>query len=113
MKALPVRRSFAPPRADAAGRSGEAAYTLRDTGRPFAEAIRPAKMALPSQWPSGQARPSGALEALGVPAAVKGFASFGDALERYYWAEARLPPASGTGFDPSLTPAWAGVKLPL
>ena len=26
--------------------------------------------------------------------------------------QARLPPAGATGFDPRLSPAWAGVKLP-
>ncbi|MGO9816544.1 MAG: hypothetical protein ACLPJJ_10220 [Acidocella sp.] len=34
------------------------------------------------------------------------------ALRAYFFRQSRLPPAGGTGFDPRLTPAWAGVKIP-
>ena len=34
------------------------------------------------------------------------------ALGAYFFRQSRLPPAGGTGFDPRLTPAWAGVKIP-
>lgn len=34
------------------------------------------------------------------------------ALRTYFFRRSRLPPAGGTGFDPRLTPAWAGVKIP-
>ncbi|MBB5373655.1 hypothetical protein [Acidocella aromatica] len=34
------------------------------------------------------------------------------ALRTYFFRQSRLPPAGGTGFDPRLTPAWAGVKIP-
>jgi hypothetical protein len=35
------------------------------------------------------------------------------ALEDYFTRQARLPPSGATAFDPRLTPAWAGVKLPV
>jgi len=34
------------------------------------------------------------------------------AIQAYLEGQARLPPASGAGFDPRLTPAWAGLQLP-
>jgi hypothetical protein len=33
------------------------------------------------------------------------------ALEALLNAQARMPPSGPTAFDPSLTPAWAGLKL--
>ena len=33
-------------------------------------------------------------------------------IEKYFFNMARLPPSGGTGFDPLITPVWAGVKLP-
>jgi hypothetical protein len=35
------------------------------------------------------------------------------ALDEYFALQARLPPSGATAFDPRLTPAWAGVKLPV
>jgi len=35
------------------------------------------------------------------------------AIQDFFMRQARLPPAGGTAFDPRLTPAWAGVKLPV
>jgi hypothetical protein len=35
------------------------------------------------------------------------------ALDDYFTRQARLPPAGGAAFDPRLTPAWAGVKIPV
>jgi hypothetical protein len=37
---------------------------------------------------------------------------FGGLLEDYLNRQARLPPRGATGFDPRLSPAWAGLKLP-
>jgi len=34
------------------------------------------------------------------------------ALEGYFERQARLPPSSGAGFDPRLSPAWAGLQIP-
>jgi len=34
------------------------------------------------------------------------------ALESYFERQARLPPSSGAGFDPMLSPAWAGLQIP-
>jgi hypothetical protein len=34
------------------------------------------------------------------------------ALRDYFNAQARLPPSGATAFDPRLTPAWAGQKIP-
>ncbi|MDD2705096.1 MAG: hypothetical protein PHU07_07170 [Acidocella sp.] len=36
----------------------------------------------------------------------------GQALEEYFFQQSRMPPAGTTAFDPRLTPAWAGLKLP-
>ena len=38
---------------------------------------------------------------------------FEHALDNYFNRQARLPPSGVTAFDPRLTPAWAGVKLPV
>ncbi len=35
------------------------------------------------------------------------------ALDDYFALQARLPPSGATAFDPRLTPAWAGLKLPV
>ncbi len=35
------------------------------------------------------------------------------ALDEYFMRQARLPPSGVTAFDPRLTPAWAGVKIPM
>lgn len=35
------------------------------------------------------------------------------ALDDYFNRQARLPPSGATAFDPRLTPAWAGLKLPV
>ncbi len=34
------------------------------------------------------------------------------ALNNYWYQQSRLPPSGATAFDPRLTPAWAGMKLP-
>jgi hypothetical protein len=34
------------------------------------------------------------------------------AMEDYFFRQSRLPPSGATAFDPGLTPAWAGMKLP-
>lgn len=34
------------------------------------------------------------------------------ALENYFFRQSRLPPAGGAGFNPLLSPVWAGLKLP-
>lgn len=34
------------------------------------------------------------------------------ALEAYLFRQSRLPPSSGAGFNPLLSPVWAGLKLP-
>ena len=44
--------------------------------------------------------------------AVASAAAFDNGFEAYLIRQARLPPAGMTAFDPRLTPAWAGVKLP-
>lgn len=36
----------------------------------------------------------------------------GRAIETYFANQARLPPAEMTGFDPRLSPAWAGLQIP-
>ena len=33
-----------------------------------------------------------------------------DALNDFFFRQSCLPPSTGAGFDPRLTPAWAGVK---
>lgn len=33
-------------------------------------------------------------------------------LEDYFFRKSRLPPAGGAGFNPLLSPAWAGLKIP-
>ncbi len=38
---------------------------------------------------------------------------FDRAIQDFFMRQARLPPAGGMAFDPRLTPAWAGVKLPV
>jgi hypothetical protein len=38
--------------------------------------------------------------------------SIGQAIETYFEDQARLPPAGMTGFDPRLSPAWAGLQIP-
>jgi len=35
------------------------------------------------------------------------------AMRSYFEAQARLPPASGAAFDPTLSPAWAGMQIPV
>jgi len=44
--------------------------------------------------------------------AIASAAAFDKGFETYLMRQARLPPAGMTAFDPRLTPAWAGVKLP-
>lgn len=39
--------------------------------------------------------------------------AFADALDDYFFRQSRLAPSGGVAFDPRLSPAWAGVKLPL
>lgn len=34
------------------------------------------------------------------------------ALEAYFFQQSRLPPAGAAGFNPSLSPVWAGLKIP-
>lgn len=34
-------------------------------------------------------------------------------LDDYFLRQTRLPPSGATGFDPRLTPVWAGLKLPV
>jgi hypothetical protein len=34
------------------------------------------------------------------------------AMQDYFFQQSRRPPAGGAAFDPRLTPAWAGIKLP-
>jgi len=46
------------------------------------------------------------------PAAGAAGEDLAQALRAYFFRQSRLPPAGGTGFDPRLTPAWAGVKIP-
>lgn len=36
----------------------------------------------------------------------------GQAVRDYFERLSRLPPSSGTAFDPRVTPAWAGVQMP-
>jgi len=38
---------------------------------------------------------------------------FGPAIEAFFLRQARLPPSGATGFDPKITPLWAGLKLPV
>jgi len=38
---------------------------------------------------------------------------FDHAIQDFFMRQARLPPSGGRAFDPRLTPAWAGVKLPV
>lgn len=46
------------------------------------------------------------------PAGRENTAELGQALRAYFFRQSRLPPSGGTGFDPRLTPLWAGVKIP-
>jgi hypothetical protein len=39
-------------------------------------------------------------------------ADIGRALENYIFRQSRLPPAGGAGFNPLLSPVWAGLKVP-
>lgn len=39
--------------------------------------------------------------------------AFSDALDDYFFRQSRLAPTGGTGFDPRLSPLWAGLKLPV
>jgi hypothetical protein len=34
------------------------------------------------------------------------------ALESYFFRQSRLPPVGGAGFNPLLSPVWAGLKIP-
>ena len=34
-------------------------------------------------------------------------------LDEYFMRQARLPPSGATAFDPRVTPAWAGLKIPM
>jgi hypothetical protein len=34
------------------------------------------------------------------------------ALESYFFRQSRLPPTGGAGFNPMLSPVWAGLKIP-
>ncbi len=46
-------------------------------------------------------------------AAVTSPVNFSHMLDDYFIRQARLPPSGATAFDPRLTPAWAGLKLPI
>ena len=46
-----------------------------------------------------------------VPEAVAQL-DIGRALESYFFRQSRLPPTGGAGFNPLLSPAWAGLKIP-
>lgn len=39
-------------------------------------------------------------------------ADLGQALRTYFFRQSRLPPSGSAGFDPRLTPLWAGIKIP-
>jgi hypothetical protein len=39
-------------------------------------------------------------------------ADIGRALENYIFRQSRLPPAGAAGFNPLLSPVWAGLKIP-
>jgi hypothetical protein len=35
------------------------------------------------------------------------------AMENYFFRQSRLPPSGATAFDSGVTPAWAGLKIPV
>jgi len=69
-------------------------------------------------------RQDGVHDAVPVPARNEKFAAaeaapgllapadIGRALEDYIFRQSRLPPAGGAGFNPLLSPVWAGLKVP-
>lgn len=38
--------------------------------------------------------------------------SFSDALDQYFSRQMRVPPSGMTGYDPRLSPSWAGLQIP-
>ncbi len=61
----------------------------------------------PDAGPSEMLRPP-----VARPAGRADCEDLAQALRTYFFRQSRLPPAGGTGFDPRLTPSWAGVKIP-
>ena len=129
-QAVVAERSFAPVRLGAikagAGAAGRATMTdtpgwvtrnsRRDVGLPMLRNGRQADDSLPDMH-------SLRLEQRGVDsetfAQVSGKTAperpqfdIGQALKEYFYQQSRLPPSGTTAFDPRLTPAWAGLKLP-
>lgn len=101
-------RSYAPSTANFSG-VGERAHdfhgaSMNNHGSNFRSAARiaGADEAEARFLPSGSWRDS-----VSEPADLR------SALEDYFTRQARLPPAGGAAFDPRLTPAWAGVKIPV
>lgn len=39
-------------------------------------------------------------------------ADLAEALRAYFFRQSRMPPSSMTGFDPRVSPAWAGLQMP-
>jgi len=76
-----------------------------ETARPAAFLARKNKDGGPADWRlQHPGKDAAAPSADGV--AVK------QAIEDHFALAARLPPAGMTGFDPRLSPAWAGMQLP-
>jgi hypothetical protein len=123
------RRAFAPPRRDAVASHGVAVDPAAWLSGDRTSSVGSGLLLPPeTSIGAGLARPSGAAREVpgngarlggvsgsetGMPVGQADGGGLGAALARHFWREARLPPATGSAFDPSLTPAWAGVKLPL
>jgi len=73
------------------------------------DAVSAAEAALPEPAFAGEQE-----FAAGPVAAAAGAMPFDieQALEAYLFRQSRLPPSSGAGFNPLLSPVWAGLKLP-
>jgi hypothetical protein len=120
---LPVQRaglgavSFAPLPGGGAGdgvslqpaiRSADAAPGLRRRGSVHS-AVLAAETDATAPGDVEDQRRAAAQESAPLPVAP---ADIERALEDYFFRQSRLPPAGGAGFNPLLSPVWAGLKIP-
>jgi hypothetical protein len=129
-RAAVAERVFAPPSrltasAMPAKRGSDAAVPGRSFSRPARHAATVEQpehqrddLAATSPIPLARRKEpeSGSGEIIGfAPETRRGSATgpdLGQALRAYFFQQSRLPPAASPCFDPTLTPLWAGVKIP-
>jgi hypothetical protein len=99
---MPSSSSYAGPRAS---RQNELAPGFHGVGGQTSESAALANRLVENAASAGQAEESAA-----AYAATQQHVKL--ALSDYFDQQARLPPSAGAAFDPRLTPAWSGLKLP-